>query len=70
MVPYARTNKKILVNVKSKNLKGLKVGTHFHNNCGLAHQILWRHTIVVVKLLTQLLQEWVEELEMLKQKCF
>ena len=28
--------KKFLVNVKSKNLKGLKVGTHFHNNCGLA----------------------------------
>ena len=25
-----------MVNVKSKNLKGLKVGTHFHNNCGLA----------------------------------
>ena len=36
MVPSARTNKKFLVNVKSKNLKGLKVGTHFHNNCGLA----------------------------------
>ncbi len=28
--------KKFLINVKSKNLKGLKVGTHFHNNCGLA----------------------------------